>query len=376
LLAAGMTRSLASLTITFGLVAIPVRLHSVTKRSTALRFRWMTAEGDAVRQQWVAEPALERAGEPEDPDRLHLPDQSDRPDGPSQWDRPAGRASVSSDKGEDMPLISFEAAAEAPSRRSPHARPASAPAAGVEAEAPDTAVPAGDWRGEPVGRADLHKALEIEPGRFVLFTQPELDALATPRRDSIDLVSFVPPHAVDPMYVDKSYYLAPVKRAERPYALLLEALRQTRRCALATWAWRGPEHPALLRPGDGVLVLHQLQSGDAVRDASELGVELPAPSEAELQLAVQLIQQSSTDTFQPMDFIDPARQRILEAARRKLAGGSVFEKPEQPAAAESAQIIDLVAALRASLVKPEPPTRKPPRRSAMPAGLRPRAARR
>jgi DNA end-binding protein Ku len=273
-----------------------------------------------------------------------------------------------------MPMPqSVEVAPDEPSGRRPEVRPAFPRAAELEGEDSGTTEHGDSAQHERVRHADLQKGLEVEPGRFVLFTQSELDALATPKRDSIDLVSFVPPHAVDPMYVDKSYYLAPVKRAERPYALLLQALQQTRRCALAKWAWRGREHPALLRPGNGVLVLHQLQSGDTVRDASELEVELPATSDAELQLAVQLIQQSSTDVFDPMDYIDPARQRILEAARHKLSGSAVFEATHRPAAAESAEVIDLVAALKASLAKPEPAARKPPRRSAAAPGSRRRA---
>ena len=115
-------------------------------------------------------------------------------------------------------------------------------------------------------------------------------------------MSFVPPHAVDPFRQQvESFYVAPARSAERPYALLLRALQQTRRCALARWAWRGREHPALIRPGEGVLVLHQLQSGDAVRDASELEVELPVLFGQELQLAVQLVEQSSAERFEPMD---------------------------------------------------------------------------
>jgi DNA end-binding protein Ku len=351
-----MPRSLASLTLAFGLVAIPVRLFAVTKRGAALRFRWMTSEGDAVRQRLVAEPALQREVEP---------------------DQANARTPMPAEAREATPVLPpAEVAFGEPAGRR-LGWPANLPPAGeVEGEDSESTEPSDSAEKERVRRTDLQKGLEVEPGRFVLFTQSELDALATPRRDSIDLVAFVPPHAVDPMYVDKSYYLAPVKRAERPYALLLRALQQTRRCALAKWAWRGREHPALLRPGDGVLVLHQLQSGDAVRDASELEVELPETSDTELQLAVQLIEQSSTETFNPMDHIDPARQRILEAAHRKLTGGAVFETPKPSAAAQggdSAEIIDLVAALKASLTKPTPAARKPPRRSAVPAVTRRRA---
>jgi DNA end-binding protein Ku len=231
-----------------------------------------------------------------------------------------------------------------------------------EADEPDGPAP-GPGVSHEITRSSLLKGLEIEPGRFVLFTPEELQDLATPKRDTIDLVSFVQPHAVDPVYVEKSYYLGPAPRGERAYSLLVRALQDAGRCALARWAWRGREHPALLRPGDGALVLHQLHAGDAVRPIAGLGVDLEEVTKAELQLALRLIEEASAETFEPMDFIDPARQRILQAAQRKLAGGKAIDtrrRSEPPR--ESAEVIDLMAALRASLAKPETQARLPARR--------------
>ena len=349
-----MPRSLASLTIAFGLVAIPVRLYPVTRRTSALRFKWMTAEGGAVRQRLVAEPVVRP--EPANPTPARAP-----------WGSQAasdegGAAAEPQPEPEDGVVRGWRM------------RMLGGPQHDEVSEAAATSEAAGERHGEGAQHAGLQKGLEIEPGRFVLFTPAELDALATTRRDSIDLVSFVPPQAVDPLYVEKSHFLAPAPRAERPFSLLMHAMQATNRCALATWAWRGREHPALMRPGNnGVLVLHQLQFGDAVRDPAELEVKLPAATGLELKLAVQLIEQSSSDRFEPLDFIDPAKQRILDAARRKLAGGAVVDKRIEPAAMESAEVIDLVAALRASLATPAPQARRPPRRATSSAGPRKRA---
>jgi DNA end-binding protein Ku len=241
-----------------------------------------------------------------------------------------------------------------------------------EAGASDEPAP-GPGVSHQVTRATEQKGQENEPGPLVHFTPEELQELATPKRDTIDLVSFVPPHAVDPVYVEKSYYLGPAPRGERAYSLLVRALQDAGRCALARWAWRGREHPALLRPGDGALVLHQLHAGDAVRPVAELGVEPAEVTKAELQLALRLIEEASDETFEPMDFIDPARQRILQAARRKLEGGKAIDtsrRSEPPR--ESAEVIDLMAALRASLAKPETKARRPAQRVG--AGAAPRSA--
>jgi DNA end-binding protein Ku len=358
-----MPRSLATLTIAFGLVAIPVRLYAATLRSAELRFRWMTPQGGVVRQRLEAEPPL--AAERDTTEAVGAGgawDEALAPDDDAALPAAVPSSSASGRGAAGMPVSAAPRAAHqglaglpVPQPRTPQHEP----------EADGLLPPPAGSR--PVGRSALHKGLEVEPGRFVLFTPAELEALATPARDSIDLVAFVPPHAVDPVYVEKSYYLAPAERSGRPFGLLLHALQRSERCALARWAWRGKEHPALLRAGDGVLVLHQLHSGDAVRPASQVRSELPAVSEPELQLALRLIEQSAAETFDPLQFIDPARQRILEAARRKLAGGEAIVTRPQAPVTPSAEVIDLMAALRASLARPKvegaQAPRRPPRRT-------------
>jgi DNA end-binding protein Ku len=344
-----MPRSLATLTIAFGLVAIPVRLYPATQRSAVLRFRMMTPEGGTVRQRLEADVPWTASREAE-PHRATEASVSEAIVGrnpmPTAWQAretaETAETAEAAERGDDEPDAT---AAPAPSRGVPQA----------------------------VTRSSVVKGLEVEPGRFVLFTPDELEALATPKRDSIDLVSFVPPHAVDPVYVEKSYYLGPAARGERAYSLLVRALTDARRCALARWAWRGREHPALLRPGDGALVLHQLHSGDAVRPVAALGIDLEEVTDAELQLALRLIEDASAESFEPMDFIDPARQRILQAAQRKLEGGNAIDTGRSnEAPRESAEVIDLIAALRASLARPETTARRPVQRVA--AAAAPRAA--
>jgi DNA end-binding protein Ku len=354
-----MPRSLATLTIAFGLVAIPVRLYPATQRSAVLRFRMMTPEGGTVRQRLEADEPWTARREAE-PHRMAEASPSD----PIVGRDPMPTAWQARQTAEEADVAEVADGAEA---------------AETAGDDPDTADAPASTRGEPqpINRSAVVKGLEVEPGRFVLFTPAELEALATPKRDSIDLVSFVPPHAVDPVYVEKSYYLGPAARGERAYSLLVRALTDARRCALARWAWRGREHPALLRPGDGALVLHQLHAGDAVRPVATLGINLEEVTETELQLALRLIEDASAESFEPMDFIDPARQRILQAARRKLEGGKAIDTGRRnEAPREGAEVIDLIAALRASLARPESTARRPAQRVAAAAAPRAGARRR
>jgi DNA end-binding protein Ku len=107
----------------------------------------------------------------------------------------------------------------------------------------------------PVERADMVKGYEFDKDRYVMFAPEELKALEDASRHTIDIVSFVPLTSVDPIYYDKAYYLAPDKRGAKPYGLLLEAMRESGRCALATWAWKGKQYVVQVRRGDDGFVL-------------------------------------------------------------------------------------------------------------------------
>ena len=199
----------------------------------------------------------------------------------------------------------------------------------------------------PVERADMMKGYEFEKDRYVMFTPAELKNLENAARHTIDIVSFIPVAAVDPIYYDKAYYLAPDKRGAKPYALLLEAMRESGRCALARWAWKGKEYVVQVRANDEGLVLQQLLYAEEVRSMKELEIEAVDVQKPELALALQLIGQISADNYDPSAFVDEEKKRIEAAIDRKIAGNEVAES----AAPEPAQgqIIDLMEALRASL---------------------------
>ncbi len=205
--------------------------------------------------------------------------------------------------------------------------------------------------GVVVERADMIKGYEFDKDRYVTFTPAELKALEESARHTIDIISFIPQSAVDPIYYDKAYYLAPDKRGGKPYGLLIEAMRESGRCALARWVWKGKQLVVQVRPGADGLILQQLLYADEVRSMKELEIEKAEITKPELQLALQLIDQISADSYDASDYRDDEKQRVLAAIDEKIAGKDIVVTDPQ-AEPSGGQIIDLTEALRASLRKP------------------------
>ncbi len=163
-------------------------------------------------------------------------------------------------------------------------------------------------------------------------------------------MSFIPEKSVDPLYYDKAYLIAPDKRGGKPYALLAQAMRQSGRCALAKWAWKAKQYVVQVRPIEDGLVLQLLLYADEVRSLKDLSIEPVSVSSGELQLALQLIDQISQESYDPAQYVDEEKKRILTAIDAKIAGKEVVASAhdEEPS---TAQVIDLMEALRASLGK-------------------------
>jgi len=335
-------RSIASLSLSFGLVSIPVKVYSATESSAAVRFKLLSRGGQRVRRQYVAaddEPALheEEVEAPADPAPAPSGSRAARPSTalPAVAAR-SGRASSSSpSEPADEPDVEPQREAEPAWRR-------------VAAGPPSP--------GAPLGDDEIVKGYEFEKGRFVTFTAAELKALAEASRPTIDIVAFIPAGSVDPIYYDKAYYLAPDKPGSKTYSLLHAAMQASGRVALAKWAWRAKEYVVQIRPAGSGFVLQQLLYADEVRAIDDLGIELAPVGQTELALALRLIEQIADDGYDPHRFVDEEKQRILAAVERKIAGRKVVAQPA--AQAPSAQVIDLVAALRASLGAAAAPARR------------------
>jgi DNA end-binding protein Ku len=202
--------------------------------------------------------------------------------------------------------------------------------------------------GTVVERSEIVKGYEFAKDQYVQFSAEEIKALDEAGSDTIDIVEFVPLTSVDPLYFDRSYFLAPGKGGARPYALLSAALRETRRCAIGHWAAHGRDHMIVLRPLDKALVMHQLHFAAEVRTIDDIGVVPTEVKDNELKLARQLIDQQATDKFDPTLYVDEVKARV-EAAIQKKVEGKQISLSVTPARASSSNVIDLMSALKASL---------------------------
>ena len=199
---------------------------------------------------------------------------------------------------------------------------------------------------EIVPRDQMVKGYEFAKDQYVTFTDAELKAMAEESTRAIEITEFVPVQKVDPIYFESAYYLGPDKGGERAYTLLAAAMRQTGRSALAKWAARGKQYLVMLRPVEKGLVMQVLLYADEVRPFDEVPVGDSAVKDAELKLAVQLIDQITAEEFHPENYEDEVRKRYNAAIQEKVQGREITSAaPEEP----KAQIIDLMEALKASL---------------------------
>jgi DNA end-binding protein Ku len=253
-------RSIASLSLSFGLVSIPVKLYAATESSSDVRFNLLAPDGSRVKQQYVSEKT-----------------------------------------------------------------------------------------GAVVERSSMNKGYEFERDRFVVFTADELKALEDGASHVVEIMAFIPEKAVNPVFYDKAYYIAPDKRGGKPYSLLQQALAESGRCALAKWAFRGRTRIVQVRPEEGGLVFQQLLYADEVRSLGDLHIEQVQVSDSELKLALQIIEQGTEDNYDPTAYVDEEKQRILAAIDEKIEGKQIIANEPAEATGGGGQVIDLMDALRASL---------------------------
>ncbi|OUM94848.1 MAG: Ku protein [Thermobacillus sp. ZCTH02-B1] len=218
--------------------------------------------------------------------------------------------------------------------------------------------------GKEVANDEIAKGYEYEKGRFVLFEKEELDALAEETSKTIRILDFVDMREIDPIYFQRSYYLAPDQAGAGAYSLLLEAMKRTGRIGIANVAIRSKGSLAAVRFIGNCLVLETIAWPDEVRPVSQVpGLpEQTIVNERELELATLLIDHL-TGPFEPEKYRDEYRERLMEAIQAKIAGEEVHVAPER----ERTNIIDLMAALQASLeaagaakAGPAPLAEKPP----------------
>jgi DNA end-binding protein Ku len=202
-----------------------------------------------------------------------------------------------------------------------------------------------------VPREEMAKGYEFSKSQYVLFTDEELRAIESPKTDGIEITEFVLTDQVEQVYLDRTYYMGPDKGGARAYRLLSAALRDAGRVAVAKYATRGRQHVVVIRPHRDGLILDQLRYAEEVRSFDEVPIDQAEVKPAELTLAKQLIDQSSSEEFDPKRYTDEVREQMLALIEQKVAGQEI---QVAPAAEEVApKVIDLMAALKASLEEKE-----------------------
>ena len=206
--------------------------------------------------------------------------------------------------------------------------------------------------GKEVPYEKIVKGYEYAPDQYVVLSRDELSELEPQRSRAIEIQDFVDLDEIDPIYFEQPYYLGPDKGAERAYALLVQAMTDARKVAVARFVLRNKEHLAAIRPMGNVLTLTTMRFHDEVSSPQDLDGEVfeeakpKKPEKRELEMATQLIE-SLTSDFDPDKYRDEYREELLDLLERKAEGKEVVSAPsEEP---KPTKAPDLMAALEESL---------------------------
>ncbi len=286
--------------LSFGLVNIPVKLYSATASKNVQFHQYDAQTGRRIRYRRVAAgPAPERSASSDD---------SEPRESSSQQSEPQARA------------------------------------------VPAQIEEAGGLHDEPeVQWTDIVKGFEVEPGKVVTVTTDELESLEPERTRALEVEQFVPLSEIDPVYFDKSYYVAPAPSvgAERPYRLLHRAMQAGAEVAVGRFVMRTKEYLAVVRPTEHLLILETLFYPDEVRNPREMWrPSAEEPGERELGVARQFVE-ALAGSWDPDRHRNEYRERLLDLLRAKSGEAQVLREPEDEEAAPP--VIDLIEALKASV---------------------------
>lgn len=205
--------------------------------------------------------------------------------------------------------------------------------------------------GSDVPNDAIAKGYELANGHYVIIDDAELASLDPAASRTIDIAQFCDLADIDPIYYDTAYNVAPDKAALKPYGLLLHAMEEAQKVAIARFVMRTKQYLAALRPAGGRLVLSTMVYADEVNDAGEIdelgAVESVDVSDSELKMARQLI--TTLDApFEPEQYRDEHREKVLELVEAKAAGATeITEAPAGEPAGD--KVVDLMAALEESV---------------------------
>jgi len=203
--------------------------------------------------------------------------------------------------------------------------------------------------GKEVEYKDIVKGYEVSKGKYVIVTPEELESVEPGQTKTIDIEDFVALSDVDPIYFEKTYYVAPDDGdgPKRAYALLREAMKKSDKIAVGRFVMRTKQYLVALRPIDDVLALTTLYFADEIRERKDL--EVPGKvkiADREMDIAMRLID-SLTSPWKPERYEDTYREEVLKLVKAKAKGKEIVTEKEAPAA----PVTDLLAALEASVAE-------------------------
>ena len=213
-----------------------------------------------------------------------------------------------------------------------------------------------------VEASELIRGYAISKGKYVTFTDEEIDTLESDDNRSLDITEFVDLGEIDPVMFEKAYFLGPAQGGGKTYKLLAQAMKKQNKVALARWVSANREHLVVLRPYESGLILHTMYYADEVRDFGAIEVEDTQLKDKEVKLAEMLIDELTEKKFNPLQYKDEYRERLLDRIKDKSKGKAIVseEKEEE----KGGEVIDIMEALRRSLEGGRAPAKRAPAKTA------------
>jgi DNA end-binding protein Ku len=198
---------------------------------------------------------------------------------------------------------------------------------------------------KPVEKSEIVKGYEYGKGKYVVVEEDELKKVAPPTATAMEILQFVKSDEVDPLYLEKSYYVAPEQAASKPYGLLLKAMADTQYYAVAKVTMHSREHIVIIRPAEGTLILHTMYFANELHEANKTSTVKDAKFAAKkMDLAKRLID-TLASPFKPEQYEDEYRKNLERLIEQKRKGHEVTAV-KQP---KPAKVVDILDALKRSL---------------------------
>jgi DNA end-binding protein Ku len=230
-----------------------------------------------------------------------------------------------------------------------------------------------DKTGDEVTSDKIVRGFEVSKGRYVIVEPGEIESLRPKGSHEIEIEEFVDLDDIDPIYFEQPYYLAPDKRGEKPYALLLDAMTSLNKVAIGRIVMRSKERLVAIRPLDGVLCVETMRYADEVMSSEGIEPGDVKLTDKERTMARQLVESLAAEAFEPEKYHDEYREQLLDLIARKESGEEIVAQPQTEA---PAKVLDLVAALEASIEKSKTAKDRHPSGTGSRSAAKPAAAKR